>query len=324
MAAADEFGLIARYFAPLATAPEALGLTDDAAFVPAREGHDTIVTTDCMVSGVHFLDADGPDLIARKLLRVNLSDVAAMAAQPVGYLLALALPRHTDESWIAAFTAALADDQRRFGLPLLGGDTTATDGGLVATITAFGHVPKGKALRRNGARAGDLVLVSGTIGDAALGLAFTLGRLAVPPDIAAPLLERLHLPTPRLDLGWRLAGLASAGLDVSDGLAQDVGHIARTSGVQIRLDLAALPLSATAAALVAAGAARRTDLVSGGDDYELALTAAPDALPALQEAARAAGVPLTVVGRCVAGEGVVALDGQGVPVPLDRAGYTHF
>jgi thiamine-monophosphate kinase len=326
MAPPDEFGLIARYFSPLAAgASESFALGDDAALVPLVPRCDTVVSTDCMVSGVHFLDSDGPDRIARKLLRVNLSDIAAMGARPTGYLLALALPRQTGESWIAAFAAALADDQRRFGVHLLGGDTTATPDRLVATITAFGAVPHGQALRRNGARPGDAVFVSGTIGDAALGLAYKLGKLgSLTARQALPLLERLHLPEPRLALGHRLLGIATAGLDVSDGLAQDIGHIARQSGLRIEIELSRMPLSPAGAFAVKMEPSRLLEMVSGGDDYELAFTAAPAAEPLLVALAGELGLPLTRVGRCLAGAGVAVLDREGRELPLARTGYTHF
>lgn len=318
-----EFDLIGRYFLPLTEGdPAALGLSDDAALVPQRNGHDTIVTTDCMVSGTHFLDADGPDAIARKLLRVNLSDVAAMGAAPAGYVLALALPRGTDESWIAQFAAGLAGDQKRYGIHLLGGDTTATDGPMVATITAFGHVASGMALRRNAAQLGDDIYVSGWIGDATLGLSQKLGRLSdLSREDAAYLLNRLHLPEPRTTLGPRLVGTAHAALDVSDGLVQDVEHIARASDLRIEIDLDAVPLSEPARRV--ADDASRLKMIAGGDDYELAFTAAPDRAADVRMLSAELNLPLTKIGRCRAGRGVAVLS-KGGEIALAAKGYRHF
>jgi thiamine-monophosphate kinase len=318
-----EFDLIGRYFLPLTEGdPAALALSDDAALVPQRVGYDTVVTTDCMVSGTHFLDADGPDAIARKLLRVNLSDVAAMGATPAGYVLALALPRGTEEAWIASFAAGLADDQKRYRIHLLGGDTTATAGPLVATVTAFGLVSSGSALRRNAARPGDDVYVSGWIGDATLGLGHKLGTLpGLSREDAAYLLNRLHLPEPRTTLGPRLVGVAHAALDVSDGLAQDLEHIARASGLRIEIDLDAVPCSEPARRL--ADMSMRLKMIAGGDDYELAFTAPPDRAGDVQALSTELGLPLTRIGRCFVGRGVAALS-KGLEVTLPAKGYQHF
>lgn len=322
----DEFGLIARYFAPLTEGdPGAFDLSDDAAILRHDARREIVATTDCMVSGVHFTDDDGPDAIARKLLRVNLSDLAAKGARPVSYLLALALPRGTDETWLARFTKGLAEDQKTYGIHLVGGDTTATDGGLVATITAFGEVPPGRMVRRNGARAGDDVYVSGTIGDAALGLAAKQGRLnALTGRQTEPLLDRLRYPEPRVALGQRLLGVATSGLDVSDGLVQDAGHLAECSRLAIDLELDAVPLSAEARLAVRMEPGRLRDMIAGGDDYELLFTAAPAAAPLLASLSRELQVPTTRIGRCRPGQGVVMLDGEGREIVLEKRGFRHF
>src|SRR5690242_19837048 len=220
-----EFDLIARHFRPLA-GPGALDLRDDAALLTPPPGHDLVLTADAMVGGVHFLPDDPPDLIGRKLLRVNLSDLAAKGATPLGYLMTVSAPKGTPDAWFAGFAAGLAADQATFGVSLLGGDTTSTPGPLSLSLTMIGHVAHGAAVHRFGAQGGDEVWVTGTIGDGALGLAVALGRLT---DASGYLLGRYRLPQPRI--GLAIAGIASAGMDVSDGLVQDLGHICRASGL---------------------------------------------------------------------------------------------
>jgi thiamine-monophosphate kinase len=321
-ASLGEFGRIARFFAPLAAkAPGALGLTDDAALVDCPPGERLVVTVDAMVEGVHFLPADPPDLIARKLVRVNLSDLAAMAARPTGYFLTTALPRHLGEAWLEAFARGLAQDQAEFGITLLGGDSVSTPGPISLTLTAFGRVAIDAEVRRGGARPGDLVFVSGTIGDGALGLEAAQGKLdgVLDPAAVAYLADRYRLPCPRVGLGPRLSGLASAMMDVSDGLAGDLGHICTVSGVAGVIDAARVPLSAAAALLPD----RLTTVLTGGDDYELLFTAPPDREPAIRAAAQAAGVPVTIIGRIEAGQGVRVL-ASGRELALDGVGWRHF
>jgi len=316
----DEFGAIARYFAPLAAGePGALGLTDDAAVLAPAPGMAFVLTKDLMAAGVHFLADDPPDLVARKLLRVNLSDLAAMGARPRAYLVGLTLPRPADEAWIAAFARGLAQDQAAFGVALAGGDTTAHDGPLVVSLTAVGEARPGGALRRSGARPGDLVCVSGTLGDAALGLRCLRGALGgLPPASRAALVERYRLPQPRVALGLALVGLASACIDVSDGLLADLGHVAETSGCRIVVRQDRVPLSPAAAQAVAGDPALMGDALAGGDDYELAFTVPPAAASRLPGEA-------TVIGVVEAGAGVRLVDagGNALPVP-GRGGWTHF
>lgn len=321
-----EFERIATFFAPLA-GPEALGLTDDAAVLAPSPGAEIVLTTDTMIGGVHFFPDDAPDLVARKLLRVNLSDLAAMGARPRGYLLASAWRRDTDDAWIARFAAGLAEDQTQFGTCLLGGDTTATDGPIALTLTAVGEVEAGRALRRNAARPGDVIWVSGTIGDAALGLRLRQGEtLGLDAVASAGLLARHQLPTPRLALGRALAaqgwgGPAGAAIDVSDGLIADLGHVCSASGVAAEIDAVLLPLSAAARAVLAAGKADIGELVTGGDDYELCFTL-PAGMPAPD--AVLAGTTCARIGRIVAGAGVCLLAADGGVLPLARTGFRHF
>jgi thiamine-monophosphate kinase len=319
-----EFERIRRFFAPLA-GPGALGLRDDAALIDGPDGQQYILTADAIVEGVHFLSDDPPAQVAQKLLRVNLSDLAAKGAVPVGYLLVTALPRAHDEGWLEAFAAGLAADQASFGIALLGGDSTATDGPATLSITALGRVASGRAVLRSGARPGDRVYVSGTLGDAALGLQALRGEL---PGIAGGardfLAERYRLPQPRLALGQRLVGIAHAMLDISDGLVADLGHIVEASGVGAVIEAALLPLSPAARAVVAADPLRLSAALSGGDDYELLFTAAAEADAALTAFVDQLGLPLTRIGRIEAGSGVEVVDDRGEALAVPVAGYRHF
>lgn len=322
-----EFGRIARLLRPLAAGfPGALDLTDDAAVIAPPPGHDLVVTTDAMVEGVHYLPDDPPADVAAKLLRVNLSDLAAMGADPLAYTLTTALPRTVDDGWLAAFAAGLAADQALFGIALMGGDSVSVPGVPMLSVTAVGTVPAGRAVRRAGARPGDVVAVTGTIGDAAFGLAVRLGRLWVEGDDTATLVGRLRRPTPRLALAAALRAHASAAADVSDGLIADAAHVARASGLAFEIDATAIPLSGPAARVVAADPDRLLHAITGGDDYELVLTVPPDRLPALAAAARDAGCGLTAIGRAVAGAAgrVSVRDRDGTVVPLAETGWRHF
>jgi thiamine-monophosphate kinase len=323
-----EFELIRRYLAPLAAEePAALGLVDDAAVLAVPPGRDLVLTADAMVAGVHYLAEDPPDQVARKLLRVNLSDLAAMGAMPRGYLLTACWPEQVEESWIAGFVAGLAADQAEFGIRLLGGDTTRTPGPASLSLTALGTVPAGRCLRRSTARAGDLVYVSGTIGDGALGLAVLQGRLAgLPADARDFLAGRYRLPQPRLALGQALLAesLATAALDVSDGLVGDLAHITESSGLAARLEAAAVPLSPAARAALQADPALLEGLLTGGDDYELLFTVQPARADAVAALAGRLALPLTRIGMLEAGEGVRVFDASGAPLALGKAGWTHF
>jgi thiamine-monophosphate kinase len=327
----QEFIRIARYFAPLAKDfPGALGLTDDAALLSAPPGFELAVTTDALVEGVHFVGDEPASLIARKALRVNLSDLAAMGAVPLSYTLALVLPARFGEPWLADFAAGLMADQREYGIAIAGGDSVSTPGPLTLSITAFGTVPEGKALRRSGARPGDLVYVSGTIGDGALGLAGVREQLGdLPPRARADLIDRYRLPRPRTTLGTELVGVASAAIDISDGLVADLGHIAETSGVAIDVEAGQIPLSPAAMRAVGNDPSRRKLILSGGDDYELALTIAPEHSAILSSLASKTGVRLTRIGIVGQGTGaspgeIIVRDESGSRIALDQPGYRHF
>jgi len=320
-----EFGRIARFFRPLAEGfPGAFGLTDDAASIALPPGRELVVTTDAVVSGVHFLPDDPPGDIARKALRVNLSDLAAKGAAPLAYTLTLALGRAVEDGWVAEFARALGEDQARFGIALAGGDSVSTAGPIWVSITAFGRVETGKMVRRSGARPGDWVLATGTIGDAALGLKLLQGMKGAGEAEQAFLAARYRLPEPRTGLADAVAAHAHAGIDISDGLAADFGHLCAASGVAGIIDTAELPLSPPTRRLVEADPTLWSAILGGGDDYELLLTAAPDGADALEAAAKAAAIPLTRIGRIEAGAGRAILRGpSGEEVTLDRAGWTH-
>ena len=323
-----EDDLIARYFKPLATDPGAFGLVDDAAILKAQ-GEDIVVTTDAVVAGVHFLPDDPPDTVARKALRVNLSDLAAKGATPAGFVLTLALPR-ADESWLAAFARGLGEDATQYGCPLLGGDTVSTPGPLMISITAFGRVPAGTMVHRSGARPGDRVMVTGTIGDATLGLDLLRGgavAAALADDLASRdvLVGRYRVPQPRNALARGVRDHASAAMDISDGLAGDLAKLCAASGVSAEIDAPRVPTSPVAAALLASGVTGIEALVSGGDDYELLCTVAEAHCERLADAARSAGVALTAIGRIVAASGAPRfLDAQGRVIALARLSYSHF
>lgn len=311
-----EFSLIAKYFRPLA-GPGSLDLRDDAALLTPPPGRDLVLTADAMVAGVHFLPDDPPDLIGRKLLRVNLSDLAAKGATPLGYLMTVSTPRDTPEAWFAGFSAGLARDQAEFGVTLLGGDTTSTPGPISLSLTIIGHVAPGMAVHRSGAREGDGVWVTGTIGDGALGLAAATGRLA---DASGFLMDRYRLPQPRV--GLAIGGLATASMDVSDGLIQDLGHLCRASGLGAVIEAALVPLSGQAHA---AGPVWLETCLTGGDDYEVLMAVPPARETALRAAAAAIGVAVTRIGAFHSGPPRVMVRGpDGEPLALTKGGWSHF
>jgi len=319
-----EFERIARFFAPLA-APEGLGLVDDVALIDGPPGEQYVLKTDAIVEGVHFLPDDPADQVAQKLLRVNLSDLAGKGAVPLGYLLTTSLPRECDETWLEAFARGLAKDQREFGIGLLGGDSVATVGPITLSVAAIGRVRRGQAVLRRGAAAGHGVFVSGSLGDAALGLKAIRGDLSgLGAEARAYLADRYRLPRPRLALGQRLVGIAQAMMDISDGLVADLGHICEVSGVGAVVHAADVPLSPPARAAMAADPKLIAAALTAGDDYELLFTAPPEVEGRVAALGTELGVPVTRIGRIEAGTGVRVLDAQGAAIPLAGAGYRHF
>jgi thiamine-monophosphate kinase len=320
--------LIARYFRPLATHPGALGLADDAAVLTPPPGCDLVLTTDGVIAGVHFFPDDPPGTIGRKVLRMNLSDLAAKGAKPVGFLMSVALPAGVEEDWLAAFAAGVGEDAQRYGCPLLGGDTDRTPGPISVSIAAFGSVPQGKMVRRSTAEPGDCVVVTGTIGDAALGLllrrdAGLADRLRLNETMRARLQQRYLLPEPRNALADAIRQYASAAMDVSDGLAGDLAKLCRASSVAAEVDVACVPLSDAVRAALAADPTLLETVLSGGDDYEAVLTLSPEKLSAFQGAARAAGVSAVGIGRATAGEGACFMR-DGSALRLAHRSYSHF
>ena len=319
-----EFARIRRFFVPLA-GPGGLGLVDDAAVLDCAAGKSLVVTADAIVAGVHYLPDDPPDLVARKLLRVNLSDLAAMGARPLHYVLTTALPAELGHEWLARFAEGLAEDQRRYGIDLLGGDSVSTRGPAVLSLTAIGEVTAGQEVRRSGAKPGDLVWVSGTIGDAFLGLELLRGSYPhLAPEHRDYLVRRFRLPEPRTELGLRLCGIARAMIDVSDGLLADLDHICETSQVAAVLELDLLPLSLAARAIVGDDVDIRARLAAAGDDYELLFAAPADAAETIATLSCRLGAPVTRIGRIDIGTGVRLLDADGHRIPLEATGYRHF
>ncbi len=315
-----EFAFIDRLLRPLAAGmPGALELGDDAALVTPPAGRELVLAKDALVAGIHFFAEDPAILVAGKALRVNLSDLAAMGAEPLGYLLALALPRDVEDRWLEDFVAGLRETQERFGLGLLGGDTVATPGPATLSVTVLGQLPEGTALLRSGARPGDDIWVSGRLGEAAMGLRILRG-LAVPDEEAMPLVARYHTPEPRLDLGRALRGIARAAIDISDGLVADLGHICRRSGVGAIVELDRLPVSE-----LLRGIPRwRETVLTGGDDYELLFTADAGDRTAIAALSRTLDLPLTRIGRTTVGEGVRVVDAAGRDIPIVASGWRHF
>ena len=322
---AGDFETIERLLKPLAHPEWARGLTDDVAILPSRPGQDLVLTKDAMVEGVHFLPGDPLDTVARKLLRVNLSDLAAKGAEPFGYLLSCFWSERCGWPEREAFAAGLAEDQARFGVGLLGGDTVKTPGPASFSLTALGWVPAGAAVSRAGAQVGDLVFVTGSIGDGLLGLRAARGELALDEERIAALIDHYRTPTPRLDFAPVVREFATASVDVSDGLAADLAHVARASGAAIMLNLNVLPLSAAAQAWFddrVDAQLSLEDLAGGGDDYQIAFTAHPRHEESLRREAERRLVRLTRVGEVTAGAGLTATyDGQ--PVQMARPGWTH-
>jgi len=320
--------LIARYFRPLAKHPGALDLVDDAAVVTPPAGCDLVLKTDGVIAGVHFFPTDPPDTIGRKALRMNLSDLAAKGATPLGFLMSVALPAGIDEAWIAGFAAGIGADAELYGCPLLGGDTDRTPGPTSVSVAAFGAVPHGKMVRRSTAKPGDRIVVTGSIGDAALGVLLRRERqLAerwhLDGAMADHLIQRYLLPQPRNALAAAVLQHAAASMDVSDGLAGDLAKLCRASGVAAEVDVAKVPLSDAARASLAAQPGLLDTVLTGGDDYEILLTLAPDQLAGFAAKARAAGIGVAEIGAVAAGQGARFMR-EGVAMTFARPSFSHF
>lgn len=324
----SEFGLIRKYFAPLSVgAAEAFSLGDDAALLPSK---DYVVTKDLMVEGVHFRREDALSLVARKLVRVNLSDLAAKGARPIGYFLGCVWRRDHGEADIAEFAKGLAADQATFKIALFGGDTTRhreLKGPLTLSATFFGAPAKTGMIERRGAAVGDDLFVSGVIGDAGLGLSASRKTFKASEEDKAYLSDRYLLPLPRLAFGGAIAGLATAAIDVSDGLLQDAGHIAERSQARLEISADLIPVSAAADRWRRGQGdqhAATANLASMGDDYEILFTAPPARRRSIEIAAQVTKTPVTRIGRVVKGTGVAFVAPDGKPISIDVGGYDHF
>jgi thiamine-monophosphate kinase len=329
-AESGEDRLIARYFKPLALHPGAFGLVDDAAVIAPPAGCDIVLKTDGIIGGVHFFPDDPADTVAKKALRVNLSDLAAKGARPLGFLLTLALPREIGDAWLAPFAHGLAEDAERFGCPLFGGDTDRTPGPITISIAVLGAVPHGKMVRRAGAAPGDWVVVTGTIGDAALGLSLrrdpaSAVRWGLERHQLDHLARRFLVPEPRMAVAQVLAAHASAAMDVSDGLVGDLAKLCRASGVAAEIELGRVPLSDAARVALATEPGLIETAVTGGDDYEVLACVPAAKVASLRRQASAAGVAVTEIGRVVPGSGEARfLDQNGTPRAFVRPSFSHF
>jgi thiamine-monophosphate kinase len=328
----SEFELVARYFAPLARAfPGAYGLLDDAAVISPSAGHELVVKTDTIVGGIDFPPEEPAGVVARKALRVNLSDLAAKGATARAYLVDLIVPRTVDEAWIAAFARGLAQDQAQYGVHLIGGDMSSTPGPITITITAIGEVPVGKIIRRGGAQASDSIFVTGTIGDAALGLSLLrLPQSSLDQTLTDFLIDRYRLPQPRVFLGPHLIGIASAGLDISDGLVADLKHICTVSHLSAVVESPAIPLSHAARGAIGGDPQSLAAALTGGDDYEILFTASPAAATQIQDLSRMLRTPITPIGHMTAlapagsQPEVMVYDATGRRLRFASEGWTHF
>ena len=328
-AQSGEDRLIARYFKPIARHPGALGLTDDTALLAPPSGHELVLTADAIVGSVHFFPDDPPDSVARKALGVNLSDLAAKGAKPAGFLLTLALPKDHSKAWLKAFARGLGAAASRYGCPLLGGDTVLTPGPVTISIAAFGTLPKGTMVRRSGARAGDVVVVTGTIGDAALGLKLrtdigAVHRWNLVPPMQRHLASRYLVPQPRNAVAEAVRRYANGAMDVSDGLAGDLGKLVRESGVGADIETSRVPLSRAARYVLDADSAALETILTGGDDFEVLATVPQRKLASFEAAARRAKLSVTEIGRVTAGQSARFFGPDGRELTFHRASFSHF
>ncbi|MDR3326468.1 MAG: thiamine-phosphate kinase [Rhodospirillaceae bacterium] len=320
----DEFSIISDIFAPLTKHYSgALELTDDAALIDAPNGHQWVITTDSIVEGIHFLKKDSPDLIARKLVRVNLSDLAAMGAKPFAILLATCFSKDITKEWVELFASGIKRDCEEFSLVLIGGDTVATNGPLTFTMTAIGSLKTQSALLRSNARLGDDIWVSGTIGDAAFGLMIEQNEIqSLDLESKNQLLSRYQLPLPRTSLGQSLVGIAHAAIDISDGLVGDLEHICKTSSVGAEIKITKIPLSDAVKKALKFGNIER--VLTGGDDYELLFSASFDQVRSINIIGQELGLRLTIIGKIKDQDGVSVIEKDGHVISLKERGYQHF
>ena len=321
----NEDKLIARFFGPIATDPGALGLTDDAAFIKPPPGTEMVLKTDAIVGGIHFFPEDPADAVAQKALRVNLSDLAAKGARPLGFLVSLALPNGIGDDWLSAFASGLREDAATYKCPLFGGDTVRSPGPVMVSVATFGSVPEGRMVKRAGARAGDHVFVTGTIGDAVLGLRLRQGaRWPLDDKQREHLKSRYLLPRPRNALAQAVLDYASASMDVSDGLAGDLAKLCRVSKVAAAIEFARVPLSDAAQVVIAQDASLIEPVLTGGDDFEILCTVPPANIDRFRVAAMMARTAVTDIGVIGEGEGAVFRRPDGTAMSFEHASFSHF
>ena len=319
----NEFDMIQKYFLPLTMGrEEAGGLLDDAAILNVPNNHDIVISCDTLNEGTHFIKGETPENIAHKVLRVNLSDMAAMGAKPLCYQLNLAFSDYPDEAWVKAFTGTLLEDNKAFDVFCSGGDTTVAEGPLLVSMTITGLVEKGKAVKRSGAKEGDLIVITGPVGAAAVGVKIKLGVLEL--EASAPFLQACSKPMPRTSISPEIAAYANAAVDVSDGFLADLGHVCSTSGVAAQVKLADVPLSVETKTLVDQDVISMETALTGGDDYEIVMAVPPENIDQFTQKAKDKGVALSVVGVFGEGEGVTVLDENDKSVDFKRKGWTHF
>lgn len=321
----DEFSFIERYLSPLTFGKsEALSLQDDAAIIPCRPGYDTIITKDAIAEGTHFFKDDSPYDIARKLVRVNISDLAAKGATPYCCFLALILPNNSNEKWLQEFTSGLKNDLEEFGCFLAGGDTTAHNGGLVLTLTALGHVPTGKTILRKGAVSGDIIFTTGTIGDSYLGLEILKGNYKILSRQAKEYSQkRYFIPEPRINIGKELLNIATSAADISDGLLADLENICKASNVGAEITLSKIPFSSAALEAINIDNNFLIKAIAGGDDYELIFTAPAHMENKISEISQKTGIKITKIGKITAGYGVKTIGDNNQSIVINNKGYRH-
>ena len=323
----NEFEIIKTYFYPLAKKfPGALSLLDDAALLDIDPDHQMVITNDILTAGVHFFENDPADLVARKSIRVNLSDLAAMGAEPLVYLLALSLPNTVDDAWLELFSNGLKQDQINYGISLIGGDTSSTPGPTSISITMLGRIRVNKALKKSNAKLGDDIWVSGNIGDAGVALKIIKGEVNVIDDKSKNyLFKRLHLPEPRLELGNNLIEIANSATDISDGLANDLNNICQASGFGAVVQGDSIPISELVSTLIKQTKhLKMSHIISGGDDYELVFTAPPEYTKNINTLSKNMGLKISKIGSIVEGKTIRIIDKIGHDLPLETEGYQHF
>ena len=326
----SEAELIQTFLAPLAGSfSGAFGLKDDCALLPVPAGEELVLTTDAVAAGVHFFDGDAPDDIAWKALAINISDLAAKGARPICYLMSLSFPETPERKWLSVFARGLREAQNAFSISLAGGDTDRRPGPLSISIAALGSVPKGRMVRRGTAKPGDKLFVSGTLGDAVLGLQLRQqsglrATWGLGDDQASDMDLRYRRPQPRVQLRDALLGSASAAMDLSDGLSKDLRRLCQASGTGARVSTSLLPLSAAVATAVRAVPTLMIDVLTGGDDFEVLAAVDSARSQSYAAAAKAAGISVTEIGEIISGSEVSFDDALGCPMVLDRSGWDHF